>query len=102
MLFHKYVHASPFVHTDIISALKSGDSPVGNVGSVDTSLSPNDLSNSTSAVVPVDRRLRDEEPQIFSKLPPGKFGPQGENLCSCVMYSLNTYTPKMQYVCTYT
>jgi len=66
--------------TDIISALKSGDSPAGNGGSVDTSLSPNDLSNSTSSVVPVDRRVTDEEPEIFSKLSPGQFGPKGETV----------------------
>ena len=45
---------------------------------MDTSLSTNDLSNSTS-VVPVDRRLRDQEPEIFSKLQRGQFRPKGEN-----------------------
>jgi len=67
-----------FLHTDIISSLKSGDSPTGSGNSVDTSLSPNDLTNSTSSVVPVDRRLRDEEPKIFSKLPSGQFGSKGK------------------------
>jgi len=63
------------LHTDVISSLKLGDSG----GSVDTSLSPNNLSNSTLSVVPVDRRLRDEEPDIFSRLPPGQFGPKGNS-----------------------
>jgi len=61
----------------MIPSLKSGDSPAGSGNSMDTSLSPNDLTNSTSSVVPIDRRLRDEEPEIFSKLPSGQFGPKG-------------------------
>ena len=73
----KYIVIHAHFHTDIISSLKSDDNPAGNGGSVDTSLSPNDLSNSTSSVVPVDRRLRDEEPEIFSKLQPGQLGPKG-------------------------
>jgi len=64
-------------HTDIISSLKSGDSPAGNGGSVNTSLSPNDLSNSISSVVSVGGRLRVEEPEIFSRLPPDQYGPKG-------------------------
>ena len=71
-----YIVIHAHLHTAIISALKSGDSPAGNGGSVGTSLSPNDLSNSTSAVVPVDRRLRDEL-EIFSKLQSGQLGPKG-------------------------
>jgi len=73
------LQALPFIHTDIISSLKSGDSPTGNGSSVDTSLSLNDLSNSTSSVVPVDRMLKDEEPEIFSKLSPDQFSAKGEN-----------------------
>ena len=65
------------LHTDIISSLKSGDNPAGNGGSVDTSRRLNDLSNSTSSVVSVDRRLRDEEPEIFGKLAPDQYGPKG-------------------------
>ncbi|XP_065903832.1 uncharacterized protein [Dysidea avara] len=61
---------------DIISSLKSGDNPAGNGGSVDTSRRLNDLSNSTSSVVSVDRRLRDEEPEIFGKLAPDQYGPK--------------------------
>jgi len=77
-------------HTDIISSLKSGDSPAGNGGSVDTPLSPNNFSNSTSSVVPVDRRVRDKEPEIFSKLKPGQLGPKGTSI-QLVFYYINEY-----------
>ena len=73
---HGY-YSSHYLSTDIISSLKSGDGPTGNGRSVDTSLSTSDLSNSTSSVVPVDKRLKDEEPEIFSRLQPNQFGPKG-------------------------
>ena len=76
-----------YFHTDIISSLKSGDSPAGNGGSMDTSLSLNDLSKSTSSVALVGGRLRVEEPEIFSKLQPGQYGPKGANKLAINQYA---------------
>jgi len=53
---------------------------------VDASLSTNDLSNSTSSVVPVDKRLRDEEPEIFSKL---QLGPKGMSVHAVCFMAFN-------------
>jgi len=87
-----------YFYTDMISSLKSGDSPAGNGGSVDTSLSPNDLSNSTSLVVPVDRRLRDEEPDIFSKLSPGQLGPKGIQMHHLYFHNYSNYFVRYCYI----
>ena len=90
--------------TDILSSLKSGNSPASNGGSVDTPLSTNDLSNST---VPDDRRLKDEEPEIFSQLQPGQLEPKGKKLqytykkliyfirCCCFEKTLFQFTEKL-------
>ena len=72
--------------TDVISSIKSGDGPTGNGGSVDTSLSTNDLSNFTSSIVPADKRLKDEEPEIFSKLQLGPKGMSVHALC-CMAFN---------------
>ena len=53
---------------------------------MDTSLSSNDLSNSTSSVVPADRRLKDEEPEIFSKL---QLGPKGMSVRAVCCMAFN-------------
>ena len=59
------------LHIDMLLSPKSDDSPASNGSSADY------CSNSPSSVAPIDKKLRDEEPKIFSKLQPDQLRLKG-------------------------
>jgi len=65
----------------VITGLKSGGlpGPGGNGFNLETSLSPNDLSQFTASA---SNKLKFEFTDIFLRLRPGQFGPKGTYTCA--------------------